>query len=64
MMAKLALLLLMHSVVVVLLFYAIARVFQLYLGGDMMYEMRRKKPKLALLSTQVIFNLLHHIGMT
>ena len=46
-----------------LFFYAIAIVFQLYHGGDMMYEMRRRKPKPTLLPTQVIFNLPHHIGM-
>ena len=28
-----------------LLFYAIAPVFQLYHGGDMMYEIREKKPE-------------------
>ena len=31
---------------------AIATVFQLYHGGDMMYEMRRRKPEPTLLSTQ------------
>ena len=30
-------------VFVLLLFYAIAIVFQFYLGGDKMYEMRRRK---------------------
>ena len=29
----------------------------------MMYEVRRKKHELALLPTQGIFNLSHHIGM-
>ena len=47
---------------VLLLVYAIATVLQLYLGADMMYEMRRK-PKPTLLQTQGIFNLPHHIGM-
>ena len=47
----------------VCLFYTIATVFQLYHGGDMMYEMRRRKSEPTLLPTQVIFNLPHHIGM-
>ena len=44
---------------------AIARVFQLYLGGNTMYEMRRRKPDAepTLLPTQRIFNLPHHICM-
>ena len=46
-----------------LLFYTIATVFQLYHSGDMMYEMRRRKPEPTLLVTQWIFNLPHHIGM-
>ena len=46
-----------------LLFYAIATLFQLYQGGDMMDEMRRKKPEPTLLPAQGIFNLPHHIGM-
>ena len=46
--------------VVLLLFYAIARVFQLYLGGDVMNEMREKS---TLLPTQGFFNLPHQIGM-
>ena len=33
------------------LFYATATVFQLYLCVDMMYEMRRRKPKPTLLLT-------------
>ena len=42
-----------------LLFYAMATIFQLYLGSDMMYVMRRKfEPTLVL--TQGIFNLPHH----
>ena len=47
----------------VLLVYAIATVFQLYLGRDMMYEMRRRKPERTFLLTQGIFNLPHHIAM-
>ena len=46
-----------------LLFYTIATIFQLYHGGDMMYEMRRRKPEPTLLPTRGIFNLIHHIGM-
>ena len=50
-----------------LLLYAIETVLQLYLGGDMMYEMwgRERKPEPTLLLTQGIFkfNLPHHIGM-
>ena len=49
--------------VCLLLFYAIATIVQLYHGGDMMYEMRRRKPESTLLQTQWIFNLPHHIGM-
>ena len=49
-------------VVCLLLFYAIATVFQIYHGGDMMYEMRKGKPDPTLLLTQGIFNLPHHIG--
>ena len=45
-----------------LLFNAIATVFQLYFGSDMMYEMRRR-PDPTLLLTQRIFDLLHHEGM-
>ena len=37
---------------VCLLFYATATVIQLYHGGDMMYEKRRRKPDSTLLSTQ------------
>ena len=44
-----------------MLFYAIATVFQLNNGGDMMYESRRK-PEPTLLPTQRIVNLPHHIG--
>ena len=43
--------------VCLLLFYAIATLFQLYPGGDIMYEMRRIKP------TQGIFNLPNHTGL-
>ena len=46
-----------------LLFYAIATLFQLYLGSAQMYEMSRRKPKPTLLLTQGIFNLPRHIGM-
>ena len=46
-----------------LLFYVRATVFQLYHDGNMMHEMRRRKPELTLLPTQEIFNLPHHIGM-
>ena len=45
-----------------LLFYAIARAFQLYHGSDMIYE-TRKKPDPTLLLTQGIFNLPCHVGM-
>ena len=38
-------------------------VFRLYLGSDMMYEMRRRKPEPTLLPTEVIFILPHHTGM-
>ena len=51
------------GVVYVLLFYAIATVFQLHHGGDMMYEMRRRKPVPTVLLTQGIFNLPHHMDM-
>ena len=46
-----------------LLFYTITTVFQLYHGGDMMYEMRRGKHEPTLLPTQRISNLLHHLDM-
>ena len=46
-----------------LLFYAIATEFQLYNGGDMMDEMRRRNPELTFLRTQGSCNLPHHIGM-
>ena len=45
-----------------LLFYAIATVFLVHQGGNMMYEMK-SKPEPTLLLTQEIFNLLHHVGM-
>ena len=48
--------------VCLLLLYTIAKVFQLYLGDDMMYEMRGK-PEPTLLPTQGIFSLPYHIGM-
>ena len=46
-----------------LLLYAIAMLFQLYHGGDMMYKMRRIKPEPTLLLHEGIINLPHHIGM-
>ena len=49
--------------VCLLLFYAIGTVFQLYHGGDMMCEIRRRKPEPTLLLTQGIVNLPHDIGM-
>ena len=45
------------------LFYAIATVFQLCHGSDMMHEMRKRKPEPTFLLTQAIFTLPHHIGM-
>ena len=51
------------EVVCLLLFYTTATLFQLYSGGDMMYEMRRRKPEPTCLPTQWIFNLPHHVGM-
>ena len=45
------------------LVYVIATVFQLYLGGDMMHEMRRRLREPILLLTQGIFTLPRHIGM-
>ena len=50
------------SFLYLLLIYTIAIVFELCLGGDMMYEIRRKT-KLTLLLTQRFFNLPHHIGV-
>ena len=41
----------------------IATVFQLYLEGDEMYEMRRKPEPTLLPMNKGIFNLPHHIGM-
>ena len=46
----------------VCLVYPIATVVQLY-HGDMMYEMRRKKPEPTSPAAQGIFNLQHHIGV-
>ena len=48
-------------VLLLLLFYIIATVFQLdlYLGGDLMYEMRRRKHEPTLVPTQGIFNFSH-----
>ena len=45
------------------LLYTIAKVFQLYLGSDMMSEKTRRKPAPILSPTQGIFNLPHHIVM-
>ena len=45
------------------LFCAIATVFQLYHGSNMMYEMRRRNPEPTLLPAHCIFNLSHHKGM-
>ena len=45
------------------MFYAITTIFQLNLGGDMMYEMSRRKPEPTFLAIQGIFNLLHHLSM-
>ena len=47
----------------VCLFYAIATLFQLYHGGDIMHEMRMRKPEPRLIPTQGIFNFPHHIGI-
>ena len=38
-------------------------VFQLYQDGDVVYEMRRRKPEPTPLPTQRILNLPHHIDM-
>ena len=46
------------------LVYAITAVLQLHHGGDMMREIRRRKPEPTLLPTRRIFNLPHHTGMT
>ena len=46
-----------------LLFYSIATVFNLYHGGDLMHEMRRRKSELPLLPTQRLFNDRHHISI-
>ena len=53
----------MNQYICLLLFYARATVFQLYHDGDMMYEMRRRKPEPLLLPTQGMFNLQNHIDM-
>ena len=49
------------SLVCLLLIHAIATVFQVYLHGDMMYEMR-SKPEPTLLQTQSIFKFPNHIS--
>ena len=47
-----------------MLVYAICTViFQSYHGGDMMHEIRRRKPEPTFLPSEEIFNLPHHIGM-
>ena len=46
-----------------LLFHAIATVFQIYHGSDMMSEMRRK-PEYTLSLNQEFFNLPHHIWVS
>ena len=51
------------STVFALLLYAIATIFQLYIGSDMMYKMRRRKPEPTPLATQGHFNLPHHVDM-
>ena len=43
--------------VCLLLLDVIATVFQLYHGGVIMFEMRRRKPKPTFLPTQGLFNL-------
>ena len=45
------------------LFSVIATVFQLYPGGDIMCEMRRRMPEPTLLPTMGIFNRQHQMGM-
>ena len=47
---------------VFLSFYATVTIFQLYLGGDMMYEMQGRKSEPTLLLTQGIVKLPHHIN--
>ena len=49
--------------VCLLLFDVLATIFQLYIVGDMMYEIRKRKLEPSLLQTRVIFNLSNHIGM-
>ena len=49
--------------VVLLLFHAVATVFQLYVVSDMMYEMKRRETEPTLLMIYEIFNLPHHIGL-
>ena len=51
--------------IVCLLFSTIATVFKFDYGGDLMYEMSRRKPEPTLLPKQRIFNPppTHHIGM-
>ena len=51
------------SLFCLLLFYAIATVFQLHHGSDMTYEVGWKKSEPTFLLTQRIFNLPHHTYM-
>ena len=51
----------MKVLFVLLLLYTVATTWQLYIGGDMMYEMRRRKPEHKILLTQGIFNQSHNI---
>ena len=53
----------MEEMFVCLLFYTRATVSQLYHGGDMIYEMTRRKSEATLLQTQGIFDHPHCIGM-
>ena len=51
----------LYKLFVLLLLYAIATVFLLYHGNDMIHELRRRKPEPTILSMQGIFNLPHHM---
>ena len=52
-----------HFTSSVCLFYAIAPDVQLYHGGDIMYDMRRRKPEPTPLPTQEMFKVPQHKGM-
>ena len=54
----------MFCVGVLLLFYALATVFQLHHGGDMIYEGRRRKPDPTLLLIQGIIPYRHDMRGT